>query len=141
MGVTENRPDTDGIPTGIRWLNRAFRWAILATFLYFGLIAVALVLASLTGRGEDDVRLMIGQHLSAGASADEIYAYLDGEHIRHDSADYVSSDTDLQEAGYKDGVRAIAAWIDGQPMFYIYFILDSNDRLQGLVVKSHFISL
>ncbi len=124
-----------------RWAKRLFWALVIGIVLMAACLPVGLAITQLTAESEDDVRLMIGQHLSAGASADEIYAYLDGEHIRHESAEYVSSDTDLQEAGYRDGVRAISAWIDGQPMFHIYFILDSNDRLQGLVVKSYFISL
>jgi hypothetical protein len=103
------------------------------------------VIGLLTRESEGDVRSLIAEHLAKGATVDEIHAFLDSRHIKHDSTTTAPARSDpvLTDAGYTGNVRFVLAtmnatshWITiGESDFFIYFILDESDRLQDYVVS------
>jgi hypothetical protein len=122
--------------------RKALRLAAIVVVAGVAVLASFFAIGQETRMSEGHARSLIADHLSHGATVDDIYAFLNSRHIYHYPAGLSCCDPLLADAGYGINVPVVSAimddtafWVIGHSEFKIYFVLDENDRLQDYIVQ------
>jgi hypothetical protein len=92
-----------------------------------------------------EVDTMISENLSAGATTEEIFAFLDSKDIDYGSVGRAEYNSVLLDAGYSPDTMVIGAFIHNTSRDFfitgdiqIFFILDDDYRLKEYLVREVF---
>lgn len=124
--------------------GRRRRWLIADGILILAFLGMLALIApwSRPATTTGDVHALISSHLSRGASADEVFGFLDSNKIAHTSWETAAAYPNLISEGYGPQTTVIAATIHptgnllmARTDTVIYFILDTDSRLVNYVVN------
>lgn len=154
MATRGKLPGADPHSNGLRRRNIGgwLRWGVLQLLAIAAILGIVVVILAglqlywwLTRTTVEEVDNLIRQNLSAGATAEEIFAFLDSRDIEHGAVGPVDGTSVLLDAGLHPDTQVIAAMFRGTSTSFfitgdiqVFFILDEERRLKEHMVREVF---